>query len=196
MQHLVRQFMTTFAFFLPRRKDLSSSNPVLNFVLLGEGCPANRGVVRRPKIGPGFTYPRLYKNFFATDHAAMIHQAIAGDIVGVDLEYYKMWREESISVSFLYENVTRESMESLAFGWSDTAIQHYNNGHAFTTSSKDFSIQLNNVLSSKLEGLLKMMKRKLGKKLNVRDLIKKAKRTYLERIGQRKRVAILGAGST
>ena len=126
----------------------------------------------------------------------MIHQAIAGDIVGVDLEYYKMWREESISVSFLYENVTRESMESLAFGWSDTAIQHYSNGHAFTTSSKDFSIQLNNVLSSKLEGLLKMMKRKLGKKLNVRDLIKKAKRTYLERIGQRKRVAILGAGST
>ena len=126
----------------------------------------------------------------------MIHQAIAGDIVAVDLEYYKMWREESLSVSFLYDNVTRESMESLAFGWSDFAVQNYNNGHAFTTSSKDFSIQLNNFLSNKIEGLLKMMKRKLGQKFSVRDLIKKSKSSYFERIAQRKRVAILGAGST
>ena len=158
-----------------------------------------RGVVRRPEYGTNidgsmarFSQPRLHKIYTASDLVVIVKQSIAGELIEMDLPYYKLKRPDSIANSQRYNNSVL-SIEDYKLGVIDEYTNKCNIAYSYGQSS---------------EKLIELCKRKMSEGTNwflrnnrdIRDqavitqAINQMRASFIGRMQQVKRVAILGAG--
>jgi len=137
-----------------------------------------------------FTYPRLHHAFTSADIVMVVKQAIAGELLEVDVPYYKYIHSNSISHSQLH-NATVLSIDDSMLGNVDLYTKKFNLAHSHVASSHQLAQQL-------AEGLSKNVNRYLVarglKKKNRNQIIQNATALFWDRIRTTRRVAVLGAG--
>jgi glycine/D-amino acid oxidase-like deaminating enzyme len=147
---------------------------------------SNRGVVRRPLLrGQEYTYPRLFENFVTCDQIMVIKQAIAGEMLGAEVGYYKHARSDSVSRSNL--PTTKMRLQSAVV---DHYVQMYNLAHSYVASSDEFVKKIIPAMQGWLKGYWLHIS---GNQWPER-LIAGADEELIQRIRKPKRIAILGAG--
>ena len=142
-----------------------------------------RGLVRRAPHGSfrPFSIPRLFKNFYWADKAQFIRHAIAGAVKRVDVGYGKVYRGNSIHNSMLKKGGTFSSDDI----WQAALQLHatlYDDAHSFATTSEKTFLSLSSSLTKYLNSL--------DYDVKLQDVALK----LMEKITQKKRVAILGGG--
>jgi len=171
-------------------------------VVMGNYYYPNRGLVRmrqhrqnnnkKDNRYKAFTYPRLYQAFTSSDVVAMVKQAIMGDMVAVDVPYYKRMRIDSIANSH-HRNQTVFSNDDYVSGHVDGYVQRFNVAHSYVSNSRELAQRMSDQIGKKVSWYLQHF-RNVDDRSAVVRIGQEAVNDFSTRIRKVKRVAILGAG--
>lgn len=151
-----------------------------------------RGVVRRPKDWTLFSQPRLHKIYTASDEIVLMKQAIAGELIEVDVLYYKLIRPDSIQQS-QHNNNNVLSITDFKLATIDEYARKFNLGYSHTASSDTWVQKLQREIVDQVKYVLGDA-RAIDDEFMIKQSQIEVRDAFIDRIREVKRVAVLGAG--
>ena len=81
----------------------------------------------------------------------LMKQAIAGNMIDVDVPYYKKYRQTSVAHQALFRDTqySIKELQDIANGWVDLYVQMYNMAHPYSKNSTEFAMFLYKKLQEK-----------------------------------------------